>query len=210
MWITNLMMIILSQSDLWILGILGNGEWVALYAASSRLAILISAPLLIINAVVPPHVAELYARKRRNEMENILRVVASFSGVFGFILFLIYAVFGKFILSIVYGGNYAVGSTLLYLLSTGQFVLVWGGAAGIVLMMTGHQVSMMVITGFSGMLSVLMAIGLIGKYGATGVAAATALGSIMQSVCMVIAVKRKLNVWTPMYTPHKPLLNIFR
>jgi O-antigen/teichoic acid export membrane protein/nucleoside-diphosphate-sugar epimerase len=210
MWITNLMMIILAQSDLWILGILGNGEWVALYAASSRLAILISAPLLIINAVVPPHVAELYARKRRYEMENILRVVASFSGIFGFILFLLYALFGKFILSIVYGENYAVGSTLLYLLSTGQFVLVWGGASGIVLMMTGHQVSMMVITGFSGMLSVLLAIGLIGKYGTTGVAAATALGSIIQSVCMVIAVKRKLNVWTPMYTPHKPLLNLFR
>lgn len=205
MWITNLMMLILAQSDLWILGILGNQEWVALYAAASRLAILISAPLLIINAVLPPHVAELYVKKRRHEMENILRGVASFSGVFGFILFMAFAVFGKFILSIVYGENYADGSVLLFLLSMGQFVMVWGGAAGIVLMMTGHQVSMMAITGFSGMLSVLLAIGLMGKYGSTGVAVATAFGSIVQSVCMVIAVKRKINVWTPMYTPHKPL-----
>gem|GEM_PF-548509 len=203
MWLTNLLLFIIAQSDLWVVGIFTNPEDVAAYGAASRLAILISAPLLIVNAVVPPHVAELYALKKTNDLETILRVVASFSGVIGFLIFTVLVFFSEDALYIIYGPDYLKGGTILVLLSVGHFFQVWCGACAIVLMMTGQQVTMMMITCCCGTLALFMGILLVGPYGTIGVAIGTATGMVTQNICMIIAVKKKVKIWTPMYSPIK-------
>ncbi len=205
MWITNLLLFVLAQADLWVLGIFHVEGGVALYGAASRLAILILTPLLIINAVIPPHVADLHSKKRKSEFEQIMRSTATISGFIGFFLFIALGIFGNPILGAIYGDYYRNATLVLLLLSFGQFVTVWAGSCGIALMMTGHQVLMMGITVASGLISILMSIALVGRYGPEGVACATTTGLVFQSIAMVIAVKVKIDVWTPMYTPLRAL-----
>jgi O-antigen/teichoic acid export membrane protein len=205
MWITNLLLFVLAQADLWVLGIFHVEGGVALYGAGSRLAILILTPLLIINAVIPPHVAELHTKKRKAEFEQIMRSTATISGIIGFFLFILLGIFGKPILGIIFGEYYRNAATVLLLLSFGQFVTVWAGSCGIALMMTGHQILMMVITVVSGVISILLAIALVKQYGPEGVAFATTMGLVFQSLAMVTAVKVKVDVWTQMYTPLRAL-----
>ena len=85
MWITNVTFLVLLQADLWIMGLYLSPEEVAVYGAVVRTVSLVSLSLLIINAVVPPMISEMYARGEIKEMEKILRVVATFAGIPAFI-----------------------------------------------------------------------------------------------------------------------------
>jgi O-antigen/teichoic acid export membrane protein/nucleoside-diphosphate-sugar epimerase len=201
MWLTNLMLFVIAQADLWILGIFKGGEGVAFYGAASRLAILIQTPQLIVNAVIPPHVAELHSKQQKTEFEQILRSTATISGFIGFFLFIVLGVFGDPILGYVFGESYRNASLVLLMISFGQFVTVGAGSCAVALMMTEHQKLMMFITMASGMVSIFMAVILVQRFGTEGVAFATASGLILQSLAMVIAVKIKINVWAPMYIP---------
>lgn len=201
MWITNLMLFVLAQADLWIIGIAKLEGGVALYGAAAKFAILIPTPQLIINAVIPPHVAELHSKKQKAEAEQIMRSTATIGGLIGFGMFLVLGIFGGPILGAMYGAYYKSGADVLLMLCFGQFIAVCAGSCSVALMMTGHQVLMMVITMISGIVSIGMAVVLVKPYGAEGVAFATATGLILQSLAMVIAVKVKINIWTPMYTP---------
>ena len=71
----------LLQADLWILGIYLPKDSVAIYGAASRLCVLVGMPMLIINAFVPPMIAELNARRQELEMESVLRFTATLASV---------------------------------------------------------------------------------------------------------------------------------
>jgi O-antigen/teichoic acid export membrane protein len=50
---------VLLSADIWILGALGSLEEVAIYGAASKLVTFVAMPLLIVNLVLPPIVAEM-------------------------------------------------------------------------------------------------------------------------------------------------------
>ena len=67
-WATNLTYFLLTQAALWILGFFRPQGEVALYGAAFRLVTLVAVPLVIVNAVVPPIIAELYAQGRKGRL----------------------------------------------------------------------------------------------------------------------------------------------
>ena len=105
-------------------------------------------------------------------------------------IFLVFVLFGAGVMEIVYGKLYRDGSTILVILSIGRLVAVWSGAAGITLMMTGHQRSMMVVTLCTGALSVAAGIWAADRHGAVGVATATASVAVLQNVLQVALARR--------------------
>ena len=61
-WVSNMTLILLTQAEIWILGLLRPPEEVAAFGLVARLALLVSFPLVIVNSVLPPLISELYAR----------------------------------------------------------------------------------------------------------------------------------------------------
>ena len=194
--ITNLALLILTQADLWILGAFRPQEDVAIYGAAARVVFLLAMPLLVVNLVVMPLIAEMYAQGRRAELERTLRASATLAGIPAALILLIFVLLGAPLLGLVYGDYYRAGAVVLTLLSLGQLVNVWTGSSGMTLIMTGHQLVMMAITVVWGVVTIMVCLGVVGQYGPTGVAAATTAGLALQNVSMWLGAKAMTGMWT--------------
>jgi O-antigen/teichoic acid export membrane protein len=196
LWVTSIVLLALVQADIWLMGYFASAEEVAIYGAAARVVALIAMPLLLVNSIVPSSIAELNAQGRRPELETILRKAATLVAIPSFIGMAFVLAFGELILRLLFGEHYASGASILIILSAGQMVNVWGGSCGKVLMLTGHQKAMMMITIFCGILAIVLAILLVGPYGGEGVATGAAIGLVLQNVLMVTCAKRMVGIWT--------------
>ncbi len=194
--ITNLTRFALTQADLWILGAFRAQNSVALYGAALRLVALIAMPLMLVNAVVPPLIAEMSVQYRKKELETWLRRTATITALPALCALLIFILFGQFILATLYGEFYSAAALILAILSAGQIANVWSGSCGLTLMMTGHHRTLMKITIFCGIATVTAALWAVRNYGAPGVAIAASSGLVLQNLLMLFYAKRKTGIWT--------------
>ncbi|MDX1696676.1 MAG: hypothetical protein R3308_00225, partial [Thiohalobacterales bacterium] len=196
LWITGITLFALGKVDLWILGLFRELDEVGVYGAVSRLATFTSFTLLIANAVVPPLIAEMHSRQDHRAMEHTLRSVATLSLIPSLAIVIVFAAWPGGLLGLLYGDYYRTGSLALLILAAGHLVNVACGSCGYVLMMTRHQVLMMVITLLSGGMTILVGTQLAPGYGAAGVATGMSAGLILQNLLMLAAVRRHLGIWT--------------
>jgi len=200
LWITSLMLYVLSQADLWILGAFRSAHEVALYAIAARIVVLVGVPVLITNAVLAPIIAGMYARGRTVELERTVRTTTAIAAVPALAVLVGCILWGGSVLRFGFGEAYTEASPVLIVLAIGQFVRVLAGPSGLVLMMSGHQTLMFGITTVSGVIAVAGALWLVTPYGVVGVASIVAAVTTMHSVCLLLGAHRTTRIWT-----HVPL-----
>ena len=194
--VTGLTIFLLTQVDLWVIGAYRPHAEVAIYGVAARLVLFVAMPIFIINSVLASTIAELYAQGRKEELERVLRTAATLAGVPSFVVLLAFTLAGDKILSLIYGAYYQQAAGILTWLSFGQLSNVWVGSCGIVLMMTGHQGTMMRITAFSGLLVLAGDLYFVTVYGIMGVAVVTVVGMTLQNVLLLVVTKKKTGIWT--------------
>src|ERR671912_1043172 len=195
---------VLLSADIWILGVLGSGTDVGVYGAASKLVTFVAMPLLIVNLVLPPIVAEMYAQGKMTQLERTLRTFSTLAGLPSLLVLAVFMLLGGPILGLVYGdrlfppGSPAIhqGAIVLVLLSAAKLTAVWAGSCGLVLQFTGHQTSMLRVSLLTSPLFFVVAILATQRYGSVGVACAAALTTTLQNVIMVLLAKRKTGMWT--------------
>jgi len=190
---------VLQAADIWILGALDSETAVAVYANASKLVTFVVMPLLVVNLVMPPIVAEMYAQGRTARLERTLRAFSTMSGVPSLLVLVGFMLLGRPILSLVYNQDIYHSNTawlVLLILSAAKLVAVWSGSCGLVLQFTGHQASMLRVSLLTSPLFFVLAIFATMRYGPIGVAAAAALITSLQNVIMVLLAKRKTGMWT--------------
>ena len=209
--ITNIAIYLLGTSiDIWILGAFRPQSQVALYGVASRVMFLVATPYLILQGVTPPLIAEMYAKGKKREMERTLRMVSTVAGLPAALALVGFLLFGDKLLGVFYGDFYMQAAGVLAILSAGRLVAVWTGSAGVTLMMTGHQKSLMYITVFSGIASVTADLLLAPHFGKVGVAIGTATTQAMQNILQVLLAKRLVGVWTMAHLSPKPLIEFLK
>jgi O-antigen/teichoic acid export membrane protein len=201
LWINAITALALGQIDLWILGAFVTKQQVAVYFAAMQLVSLVFMSLLLVNLVVPPFIAELYARGEKQRLQRVLRTTATFAGVPASLVLVAYVLFGATLLGLVYGPAFRAGATVLAVLSVGRLVNVFTGSCGMTLIMTGHQKPLMCITLVTSALTVGSCLLAVRPYGMIGVASAVTGGTILQNVAMLLAARRLTGVWTHMALP---------
>lgn len=194
--VVNFTQLALTQADLWILAAFQPQKEVAIYGAAARMVILVAMPIMVVNSVTPPLIAEMYAQGRKRELECVLRATATLAGIPAFLVLAGFILLGGPILGLMFGDYYREGATVLVLLSIGQLVNVWVGACGMALVMTGHQTAAMVITVASSLVMAIGGLSVVGPYGATGIAAAAAAGVAICNISFWLVAKRKTGMWT--------------
>ena len=202
---------VLLSSDIWILGALGSGRDVAVYGAASKLVTFVGMPLLIVNLVLPPIVAEMYAQGKTARLERTLRTFSTLAGIPALLVLVGFMLLGGPILGLVYGKPIyqGLGAVLvLLILSAAKLVAVWSGSCGLVLQFTGHQTSMLRVSLLTSPLFFVVAILATGRYGPVGVAGAAALTTTAQNVIMVLLAKRKTGMWTHVMFSLSPLRRV--
>lgn len=190
LWISTLTLYAISQMDLWIMGATRAPAEVAVYGAAARLVTTLAMPLLIVNAVLPPVIADLYGRGEVARLEETLRRTAALAALPALAVMVLITVFGRQLLELVYGPYYRAGWIVLLILGVGQLINVLAGSCGTTLMMTGHQNTMMFISVFSATLMAVLAIVLGSRWGGVGVAVAAATGITVQNILMWTFAKR--------------------
>jgi len=190
---------LLASLDLWILGFARPVAEVGVYGAMQRLAILFGMGPVIVNLLLPPILASLFAEGRIRELESINRRVATVGLQASILLVLGVVVFGHGIIHLVYGPGFESGFFALLLLGTGVISHFALGSPGWMLQMTGHQVVLLRITFYS--LLAGLGLGLIGVWlgGMTGVAGAACLTLIGKASVSSRACRRLLGVRTYAY-----------
>jgi len=196
LWITSLALLALTQVDVWLLGVFRTQEEVAIYSIAARLIIIISIPLIVVNAVIPPIISQLHAQKNTRKLQKILRLTATLSSIPAIIALGVFIFFGDFILTFIFGKFYQSSTEILVILSIGQTFNVCAGSCGLALMLTKHQITMMLITLFSGLITIITSWYLVYDYGAKGVATGTTCGIILQNLLMLLLTRYKLGIWT--------------
>lgn len=196
MLVTSIMLIVISQADLWIVGWFLSPEQAAVYGSAIRLVQLVMVPMLIVNAVLPPYIASLYSEGRVAELEQIVRAAASVGCIPTACVLMVLWLAAAPLLELIYGPFYRDGAATLILVSAGQLVNGLVGASAVVLMMTGHQFSIMWISLVCVAFQVVSSVALVEHYGLEGVAAATGLSIALHGLLSLVWVKRKTGMWT--------------
>lgn len=186
---------VLTQVDLWIVGKYRPQEEVALYGAAARIVLLISTPMVIANAVIPPLIVELHALGRLAQLQRVLQAFGAFTSVPMLAGIAILIGLAGPILSLVYGEFYRGATAIFVVLALGTVALSILSASGMVLTMTGHRMTILGITSIAGCITVVMALWLVQTEGAVGVAVATATGSTMQFIMLWIAARLRVGIW---------------
>ena len=202
--------VLLSASDLWILGAFRPKEEVAIYAVSAQLVALIAMPLLMTNLVLPPIIAEMYAQGQMGRLERTVRTFSTLAGAPSLLFLAAFMLLGGPIMGLVYGSGYQNGWTVLVLLSLGRLAAVWSGSCGAVLQFTGHQMSMLWVSLLTSPLFIIGALLVVRDYGPVGVAGMTALTAVLQNVIMVLVAKKKTGIWTHASLSLSPFRKAFR
>lgn len=194
--VADLSFILQARIALWIVAASLQSTDVALYGAAFRLVMLVATPLVLVNAVLPPIIAEMHTLGKRQELQRVLRGVAAVAALPSAMMFLLLAFFGRSILALVFGTYYGQAWAVLVILSVGQVVNALSGSCALTLMMTGQQKPLMVIALASAAFQAGLGIGLSKVLGLAGVALAVAGVLVLQNAVMVVWVRAKTGVWT--------------
>lgn len=186
--------LLLSQSDILLIGwLLHDTQAAGIYAVASRLAELTTFGLQAANTTLAPTISELYATKRMRQLQNV--VTQSTRGVFAFTLAtsLFLGVFGEWVLGL-FGTGFGAAHAPLLILLVGQTVNAATGSVGYLMTMTGHQRQAAWMVALAAAATVALNWALIPRYGLDGAALASAVGTGVLNLAMLVFVAARLKI----------------
>ena len=193
MYASALADVVMTFSDVLILGIFATSAEVGIYTAAARTALLTRFVLLATSAVAAPRFAALHAA---NDADGVARLAVRstiLSTLSTLPLLGVYVLFPQQVLSI-FGPQFVAGAPVLLVLTLGQFVNAATGPVGYLLNMSGlHR-----IQGHIGVAGAVMTVGLcfalIPLWGMVGAAAANAIATAVCNLWQVYVAKSRLGV----------------
>lgn len=191
---TTVTSLLMAQLDLWIVAAFCSTEDLAVYGAVTRLMLLVSMPVNIVNNFVPPLVADLHTRGKLRQLEYMLRSTATLATLPALAAFLFVLAASSWLLSLFYGEAFRPGAGVLIVLSCGQLINAWCGSAGAALSMTRRQRSAMLAVVSSGIF--LLGLGTLAahSFGMLGVAVVSASATALQKLLLCWLVWRLIGI----------------
>lgn len=168
---------------------------VGIYHAASQLPVALGVILSGFGAIVGPMIAGLYHRGRRKRLEELYRVSTKWSLYLSLPPFLVMCFAPRDAVSVIFGKPYALGGVLLPILGLGQLINSGTGPVGALLVMTGHQNQLSILSGVTFLANIGLAVLLIPRYGIVGAAFGTALAVAFLCLVSVILVRVLLKLW---------------
>ena len=199
MWSTNITLLLLTQADIWIIGIFLTVHDVAVYGAATRLIMAVSISLIILNSVVSPVIADLFSRQQYAQLEKMLRTGTTLAAIPSAVVMIVFYLAGGRLLELLYGPFYSNGYMILVVLGIGQLFNVISGPCGMVLLMTGHQRTMMVISVVTSLLAIVVSVYAAIHTNVLGVATVFSVALIIQNVLMIHFARKHTGINTFMY-----------
>jgi O-antigen/teichoic acid export membrane protein len=145
--------------------------------------------------VIAPHLARLHAAQDTARLQKLVTASARFGLMFAAPVTLVFVVFGRDILELVFGAEYTSAYLPLIILSCGYLLTACVGSVGhILLNMTGFEHEVMRRFGLAVTSNVVFNLAFIPWMGARGAALAAAASMMLWNVVLWRTVTRRLNI----------------
>lgn len=156
------------------LGVFSSDVEVGIFSVAQRTTNLISFVLFAVNSVVAPQFATLYNNGEIKQLSALTQQAVKITtlGAAPLVLFFIFK--AEFVLSF-FGTEFVIGSTMLILMTLGQFVSVISGSVGYLLMMSGNEHIYRNCQILAAVVMLILCFFLIPLYGGLGAALSTSI-----------------------------------
>lgn len=183
-----------NQASTVILGIFETPGQVGIYRVAAQVAVLASFGLQVVNMVVAPRFADLYARGDMKRLQWLVTGSARVVLAFNLVLTALFVLLGRSFFPLVFGPEFAASYLPLLILLVGQMVNSAAGSVGFLLNMTGHERETMWGMAVAAGLNIVLNLVLIPVWGIQGAAAATAISMIVWNVLLWWRVRKVLGI----------------
>ena len=182
------------QTDILMLGLIGEMKEVAVYKIVVTGASLVVFGLSAANMVFSPHFARLYEQKEYEKLQALVTDCARVIMLISVPAALVVILFGSEMLEILFGKEYKIGYPALIILVVSQLVNATFGPVGFLLNMTGHEADTTKIVAVGAIINVVLNALLIPAYGINGAAIATMISVFTWNLLLCRKVWIKLNI----------------
>lgn len=186
--------VLVSQTDLVMLGLLTDSASVGIYRVATQVAALVVFGLSAVNAVIAPRMAALYQQKDFRALRQVAVGAARLSASLAAIVVLVLLLAGEQLVSIVFGHAFRAATTPLLILAVGQLCNAGMGSVGYLLNMTGFERDSMQGFAIAATLNLVLNAILIPLWSVTGAAIATSASIIVWNLVLTSRVKRRLGM----------------
>ena len=166
------------------------------YGAAIRLSNFIALPLLSLNNVFAPTIAELHSKGEMQKLESMFKVITKWSITFSLPIFLVMVIFSPYLLALP-GQGFASAWPLLIAFAIGGMVNAGTGAVGYMLLMTGYQRLSFLNSLVAVITNVGLGILLTPRYQAMGTAISTGMAICVLNLMRLLQVRvlLKMHPW---------------
>jgi O-antigen/teichoic acid export membrane protein len=193
-FLTTIIDTVLDSIDTIILAAFGVSD-IALgqYGAAMRLGNFIAMPLLSINNVFAPTIAELHSKGEMEKLETMFKVVTKWTIAFSLPIFMIIVLFSPYLLALP-GASFIQAWPLLIAFAVGGLINAGTGAVGYMLLMTGYQRLSFLNSLVAVVVNITLGILLTPHYGAMGTAISTGLAICALNLMRLLQVRVLLKI----------------
>lgn len=186
--------LVMSWSDILIIGIYASQTDLGMYSVASRTVMITMLVLVAMNSITAPRYALLFRNGDIGEIEKLAKRSSTILLAMVCIPSFFFIVYPSFVLGL-FGGDYTKGGDILTVLAIGQLINVSCGSVGYMLTMTGKEKVMQRIMLTTAATNILLSLVLVSKYGVLGIAFATAFSMVLWNLWALLEVKKHLGFW---------------
>ncbi len=173
--------------DILMLGYFASSSDVGIYGIALKLGLMVVLPLTAFNMIFAPTISNLHGRNEKETLEKLFKTVTKWIFTLSFAVFLAIVLFAKPILNI-FGQDFVAGASALLILSFGRLVDAGVGSAGYIIMMTGRPKINLLNSSLLCVITVIMNLLLIPRYGIIGAAIGTAFSITVINIMRLLEV----------------------
>jgi O-antigen/teichoic acid export membrane protein len=185
--------VILSQTDILMIGSMIGSFEVGIYTAAMKTAAWVSFILVAVNAIAAPMFATLYTEGKLEDLQKLVANVARWLFFPALIVAIFLSLSADLVLGL-FGEEFKAGRWEMIVLSCGHLVNVGAGSVGYLMQMTGHHRECAFVFCFSAVLNIILNSILIPTLGILGAAIATTLCMILWNLWLHQLVVSRIGV----------------
>lgn len=195
---------VLNQADIILVGSLLNTRESGVYSAASRLSTIVPYAILLVNIILAPLIAQLYAEKKFTQLQHMMTRVAWGSLTASVPLFIGIIVGSRSLLGL-FGSEFQSGSNVLIILAFGRLFIALTGSSGYLMSMSGFQTKAALILGIAAVLNVVLNVILIPYFGIEGAAVSYSIPAAMWCIAMTVSGYRLTGINPTVFSSIKKL-----
>ncbi|MEM9623658.1 MAG: polysaccharide biosynthesis C-terminal domain-containing protein, partial [Pseudomonadota bacterium] len=190
----SLAAVVSGNTNIIMLGQLSDAEQVGIYRVALQGSLLVTFSLQVVNAIITPQIAALYAGGKLAELQTLVRRSARLITLTALPAAVLLVLIGEWLIVTLFGPAYAASYLPMTALACGTLVTAMFGSLAQLLEMTGNERETARALWLTTGANVLLNFVLIPQLEALGAAIATACSVVMWNILLYRKVRSKLGI----------------